>query len=110
MIGLTPANPKDPLAKTPPTPSAPVTLGDFTITSSPASGKPAATFKATVALIAFADGGAIAYDSADVLPGDMKLTVNGAANVKDDSKVGYSLFAVMGDPGPMTFYTVKALH
>ena len=105
LIGLTPVNPKDPQAKTPPTPSAPITLGDFTIAT---SGKPAATFKATDALIAFADGGAIAYDSSDILPGDMKLTVNGAANVKDDAKVGYSLFAVMGDPGPMTFYTVKA--
>lgn len=108
MIGLTPVNPKDPLAKNPPTPSAPVTLGDFAVASSPASGEAAAKFTATDALIAFADGGAIAYDSTDVSPGDMKLTVDGAANVKDDAKVGYSLFAVMGDPGPVTFYTVKA--
>lgn len=104
LIGLTPVNPKDPQAKNPPTPSAPITLGDFTIAT---SGKPAATFKATDALIAFADGGAVAYDSSDILPGGMKLTVDGAANVKDDAKVGYSLFAVMGDPGPVTFYTVK---
>jgi hypothetical protein len=42
-----------------------------------------------------------------VLPGDIKISTDGARNVSTKTKVNYSLFAVMGDPGATTFYTVK---
>lgn len=41
-------------------------------------------------------------------PGDIKTSLDGAKNVSKDKKVNYSLFAVMGDPGATTFYTVKS--
>lgn len=109
MIGLTPVNPKDPAPKNPPTPSAPLTLGVFSVNLPDASGKvKQASFASTDALIAFADGGAAVFPADDVLPADMKLGANGAGGVKDDVRVGYALFAVMGDPGAVTFYTVKS--
>jgi len=41
-------------------------------------------------------------------PGDLKISLEGAKNVSKDKKIDYSLFAVMGDPGATTFYTVKS--
>ncbi|MFY7959900.1 MAG: hypothetical protein ACOVVK_07480, partial [Elsteraceae bacterium] len=41
-------------------------------------------------------------------PGDIKTSLDGARNVSKSDKVNYSLFAVMGDPGATTFYTVKS--
>jgi hypothetical protein len=41
-------------------------------------------------------------------PGDIKTSLDGAKNVSKEKKVNYSLFAVMGDPGATTFYTVKS--
>ncbi len=40
-------------------------------------------------------------------PGDIKTSLDGAHNVANKTPVNYSLFAVMGDPGATTFYTVK---
>lgn len=109
LINLVPANAKDAKATTPPSTAAPVVLGTFTVNKAVGTAKPAAaTFTGSGATVAISDGSTLSIPSASILAGDMKISSDGARTVKDTTKVNYSFFAVMGDPGRTTFYTVKS--
>ena len=103
LINLAPVDAKNGAkATTPPTSAAPVVLGTFTVNKTGA-----ATFSGSGANIAITDGSTLSIPAASILPSDMKISSDGAKTVKDSTKVNYSFFAVMGDPGRTTFYTVK---
>jgi hypothetical protein len=109
LINLVPANAKDAKATTPPSTAAPVVLGTFTVNKAVGTANPAAaTFTGSGATVAISDGSTLSIPSASILAGDMKISSDGARTVKDTTKVNYSFFAVMGDPGRTTFYTVKS--
>jgi len=109
LINLVPANAKDAKATTPPSGTAPVTIGTFTVYPSVNGGAATspATFVASGASVAITDGSTFSLAATDIAPGTTKLSADGARTVKDTDKVNYSFFAVMGDPGATTFYTVK---
>jgi len=109
LINLAPLNAKDAKATTPPTTAAPVVLGTFTVNKAVGTAKPAAaTFTGAGGTVAISDGSTVSIPSSTILAGDMKVSSDGARTVKDSTKVNYSFFAVMGDPGRTTFYTVKS--
>lgn len=109
LINLSPVDTKNgAVATTPPTTAAPVVLGTFTVNKAVGSAKAAAaSFTGSGGTIALADGSTLAIPSSTIVAGDMKVSSDGAKTVKDSTKVNYSFFAVMGDPGRTTFYTVK---
>jgi hypothetical protein len=110
LINLSPVDAKNGAKPTtPPTTAAPVLLGTFTVNKAVGSATPAAaTFTGSGATVAISDGSTLSIPSSGILPGDMKISSDGAKTVKESMKVNYSFFAVMGDPGRTTFYTVKS--
>jgi hypothetical protein len=110
LINLSPVDAKNGAKPTtPPTTAAPVVLGTFTVNKAVGSAKPAAaTFTGSGGTVALDDTSTLSIPSSTIVAGDMKISSDGAKTVKDSTKVNYSFFAVMGDPGRTTFYTVKS--
>ncbi len=110
LISLKPVNTKDkqPAPTTAPSATAPVKVGTFKVyTGTGTTAAPKAEFTATDAVVTFDDTSTLTTPGSKVLTGKMKLSADGAHTVADTTKVNYSLFAAMGDPGATTFYTVK---
>ncbi|MFY7961398.1 MAG: hypothetical protein ACOVVK_15090 [Elsteraceae bacterium] len=111
LISLTPMKTDDPAADPAPSASAPITLGTFSVSAAVSgSTPPSATFTASNASITFAgglDNGTYSLAASKVLTANMKLSADGAHSVPATKPVNYTLYAVMGDPGATTFYTLK---
>lgn len=110
LISLTPVKTDDPAADPAPSTTAPITLGTFSVSTAASGSATAATFTASNASITFAgglDNGTYSLAASKVLTTNMKLSADGAHSVAESKPVNYTLYAVMGDPGATTFYTLK---